>query len=289
MEVDEEFLRVLTHMQEKSARIERQQMLRNARRRIPVIRDHIDTVRIVANGVMAGVDQRFDSTETFRPSTMIRTQLRLAAHYLQAADGNESPDSEAQPPTLSSYVVLRAAIESTASAHWLMSGKNHRESVKRVLKRMWWDTESAVEMAATADGNVDRSALEDLKKRITAISSPIKGLEVAKVTESKRMPLSTIVKDAGAALHPDYPSMMRAGWMLCSGIAHGNIPVSAGAGITPATVQLPSQHLIDDEAYAFVLSTIVEDLHLTALLFEKRAAEQHAHQQTPRDTSDHTS
>jgi hypothetical protein len=275
---DGEFSRILAHMREKSRRIEGRRLLREARQRSVEIREQIDGVRIAPGLVMARVDQRFDSTLTFQPSTMIRTQLRLAIHYVQAADEGGFPVGKSQPPTLSSFVVLRAAIECTASAHWLLSGKNHRQSVERVLKRMWWDTDSAAEMATIADGAADRRVLLDLEERITRISGPIKGLDSAKIVDSKRIPLSTIVSDAGAALRPNYPTMMRAGWMLCSGIAHGNIPVSAGAGLTASSVQQPSKHLIDDGSYAYIFSAIVDDIHATAQLFERRAAEKHEHQ-----------
>lgn len=276
---DEEFSRLLKHMREKSLRNEGRRLLREARQRSIAAREQIDGVQIAPGGVMAAVDQRFDSTRTFQPSTMIRTQLRLAIHYAQAADAGGIAVSKSQPPTLSSFVVLRAAVECTASAHWLLSGQNHRESVERVLKRMWWDTVNAAEMSTTADGDADRGALRDLEERISEISRTIKGLNSAKIMDSKRIQLSTIVSDASAALRPNHPTTTRAVWMLCSGIAHGNIPVSAGAGLTAASVQQPSQHLIDDGPYAYIFSTIVEDIHMTAELFARRAAEQHEHQQ----------
>ncbi len=254
------------------------QQLREARQRGIEIREQIDEVQVVLGGVMAAVDGRFALTRTFQPSTMIRTQLRLAIHYVQAADEGGFPGDKSQPPSLSSFVVLRAAIECTASAHWLLSGKNHRESVERVLKRMWWDTTSAAEMATIADEEADRTGLLDLTKRISQIARPIKGLASKTIMESKRIPLSTIVADAGAALHPDYPTMMRAGWMLCSGIAHGNLAVSAGTGVTAASVQQPSQHLIDNGSYGHIFAAIVGDIHATAQLFERRAAEAHEHQ-----------
>jgi len=275
---DEEFMRTLTEMREKTRRVEARKLLGRARERIGQVGKRLDAVEIAPKGVMAAVDRRFVSTQTFLPSTMVRTQLRLAIHYVQAADAAGFPTRRSQPPTLSSFVVLRTAIECTASAHWLMSAKNQRETIERVLKRMWWDTTSAADMANTADGARDTSSLIELKARISEITRPVKGLDSAKVFESERVKLSRIVANASADLRPSDPTIMHAGWMMCAGIAHGNIPVSAGAGISVASLQQPSQHLIDDTAYALVLSAVIEDILAAVQLFERRAAEQHEEQ-----------
>jgi len=194
----------------------------------------------------------------------------LAIHYVKAAD-------EGSHPTLSSFVVLRAAIECTATAHWLMSGRSRGENVERALKRMWWDTQSAVDMATTADGNPDLSALDDLKDKIATITGPIKRLEATTVTESLRVRLSGLVEDASRLLRPDDPTAMYAAWMVCAAVSHGNIPVSAGAGLEAALVQQPSQHPIDEAVFAQVLSVALADLRTAAELFDRRAGEQHAH------------
>ena len=274
---EDELARLLAHMREKTRQVEGRKLLRETRTRIGAIRDLIDRLRVAKGGVMSAVDKRFDSTQTFQPSTMILTQLRLAIHYAQAADEGGFLTGGSRPPTLSSFVVLRAAIECTASAHWLLSGKNQRESIERVLKRMWWDTVSAAEMATIADGDADRTALRGLEDRIAEISRPVKGLAPETIISSKRMSLSTIVAEAGASLRPEYPTQMHAGWMLCSGISHGNLPVSAGVGISPELVQHPSRHSLDIGTYAFVFAATVEDLHATTLLFERRASEEHEH------------
>lgn len=278
MDIDDENLsRVFADMREKTRRTEGRRLLREARQHALQISKEVDELRVAPGGVLAAVDQRFDSTQTFQPSNMILTQLRLASHYLQAADQGGLRLGKWQYPTLSSFVVLRAAIECTASAHWLLSGANHRESVERALRRMWWDAVSAAEMATTADVDADHSALHDLEERINEILRPVKGLTLGQIVGSKRMSLSTVVADAGAALRPNDPTLMSAGWMMCSGIAHGNIPVSAGAGVTVALIQQPSQHVIDDSSYAFIFAGIVQDLDATVQLFKRRAVEQHKH------------
>ena len=62
------------------------------------------------------MDQRFDSTETFRPSTMIRTQLRLAAYYLQAADGATPAITFPDPRSAASAGLIRTALAPGAHA-----------------------------------------------------------------------------------------------------------------------------------------------------------------------------
>lgn len=275
MEISEkEFERLIDFMekeQEKARRIEGRNTLREARVSYAAIGELIDRIQLIPRGKAAAVDQPFAETNTFLPSTLIRTQLRLASHYIQAAD-------ESGTPTLSSFVVLRAAVECTATAHWLMSGGNHRENVERVLKRMWWDTQSAADMATAADSNPDLSGLSDLREKIASITRPIKRLDEEMITGSTRVRLSGIVENASRALRPDDPTAMYATWMVCAAVSHGNIPVSAGAGLEAALVQQPAEHPIDESVYAQLLSVVVADLATTAKLFERHAAEQHTHQ-----------
>ena len=117
---DEELGRVIDFMEkerEKVRRIGGRSLLHEARLSYAGIGELIDRVELIPQGKAAAVDQPFAAAKTFLPSTLIRTQLRLASHYIQAADNTGSP-------TLSSFVVLRAAVECTATAHWLMSGGN---------------------------------------------------------------------------------------------------------------------------------------------------------------------
>jgi hypothetical protein len=271
---DEEFERFSAFMaqeHEKSRRIEGRRLLREARERYGPTEELIDRVRVIPGGKAAAVDKRFAATNTLLPSSFIRTQLRLAMHYIRAADDTVTP-------MLSSFVVLRASVECTATAHWLMAGDSHRESVSRVLNRMWWDTQSAAEMATAGDGNSDPRALDDLRGRIAAIVHPIKGLDAETITQSTRIRLSDLVKKASRALRPNDPGALFATWMACAAVSHGNIPVSAGAGLAAALIESPSKHPIDEAVYAQLLSVAVADLRTTAGLFERRAVERHAHQ-----------
>lgn len=197
-------------------------------------------------------------------------QLRLAVHYVQAADEPESP-------TLSSFVVLRTAIECVATAHWLMSGGSNRVRIERALKRMWWDTLNAADMAATADGDRDDSTLNDLRARISAITDPVKHLDVETIITSQRVSLSGLVEDASLALRREDPTALLAAWKVCAAVSHGNIPVSAGAGIAAELIQRPSQHPIDGPVYAQILSVTVTDLRAAVELWRDCATQQHSH------------
>lgn len=274
MEVgDTEFERFTDFMakeREKLSRIEGRRLLRDARAAYRSIDGGIDRVRVAPDGKAASVDAPFAATNTFLPSTLMATQLRLASQYIRAADGGASPG-------LSSFVVLKAAIECTASAHWLMSGGSHRETVERVLKRMWWDTQAAAEMATIADEDTDLSSLVDLRTKIEVISRPLKGCNEESITGSTRVRLSGIVKDASQALRPDDPAAMYATWMLCAAVSHGNLPASAGAGLAPALIQKPSRHLIDESLFAHLLSVAVADLASTVDLFDSYATAEHSH------------
>jgi hypothetical protein len=247
----ENFLLFMGREREKARNIEGRRLLKAVRTRLPLLDQRLDAVKVMSGGRLAALDQPFRETGTFLPSVQLRTQLRLASHYLHSAD-------EGRPPGLRSFVVLRVAIECIATTHWLMSGDGHRESVERVLKRMWWDTHSAAEMATVVDGSPDQSAMDDLRRRISEITTPIKRLDAASILKSKRERLSRMVEVASRDLRPQEPSVLRATWMLCAGVSHGNIPLSAGAGVTAALIQSPSRHLVDEAVYAHIISVAVD-------------------------------
>ncbi|ROR28856.1 hypothetical protein EDF63_3448 [Curtobacterium sp. JUb34] len=236
----------------------------------------LDAIVIAPGGVAASIDDAFAPTATLPPSSLIRTQLRLALHYLQTADGDPAP-------SLSSFVVLRVAIECIATGCWLMAS-SRREAILRALKRMWWDTQNAADMAVVADGRADPSELQALKDRLTAIVGPMKRLDLDSVTGGQRPRLSGAVRDASRSLREENPTALKSAWMLCAALSHGNIPVSAGVGIAPSLIQDPSQHLIDFPAFASVWSLVVDDFSTAVRMFEKHATVQHKHQ-GPRDAA----
>lgn len=272
MELDEEEFKHISAFLEARVRApDPHERLIAAHARLEAIGELLEGVRIAPGGKASDVDRCFQ--DTFLPSDMVRTQLRLARHYIASADDGEAP-------TLSSFVVLRVAIECMATAHWLVSEPSHRVRVERFLKRMWWDTQSAVEMALVADVNPDLSAVHDLEDTIHEIAEPIKGLDPEKVTASQRVSLSGIVQEASRAVRPDYPTLMRSAWMACAGVSHGNIPLSAGVGVTPHSVKSPSEHPINADAYATFVEIAVADLQTTVEIFQRYATEAHQNQRT---------
>lgn len=240
-----------------------------ARARLEVVGELLDRVKVIPGGRASAVDRKFQ--ETFLPSDMVRTQLRLAQHYIKSA-------CDGLAPTLTSFVVLRVAIECMATAQWLIADTSHRVRVERFLKRMWWDTQSAVDMAVVADANPDLSAVYELEETIHEIAEPIKGLDPEKVTTSKRVALSSIVQEAGRVVRPSYPTLMQSCWMACAGVSHGNVPISAGIGVEPHSVQKPSEHPISMNVYANFLEIAVADLQTTVEFFQRYATEEHQNQ-----------
>lgn len=236
----------------------------------------LDAIVVAPGGVAASIDDAFAPTATLPPSSLIRTQLRLALHYLQTADTDPAP-------RLSSFVVLRVAIECIATGHWLMA-PNRREAILRALKRMWWDTQNAAEMAAVADGRSDPTELQALRERLATIVGPMKRVDVESVTGSQRPQLSGAVREASRSLREDDPTALQSAWMLCAALSHGNVPVSAGVGMAPALIQDPSKHLIDQPAFALVWSVVVDDFSTAVRMFEKYATTQQKHQRS-RDTA----
>lgn len=275
---EEDLASFMEKEKEKRRNIDGRQLLRRAREDAIAIGRQLDGVVLAPGGVAEASDAPFAAANTFLPSTMTRTMLGLAVHYVRAADGKGEI-------ALSSFVVLRAAIECIASAHWLMSGGSRRENTERTLKRMWWDTMAAADMATTVDGNPDISKTYPLRRLITVIAQPIKGLDPESIFTSKRESLSGIVRKASAGLSPDDRNALYAAWMACAAVSHGNIAVSAGAGVAPGLIQNPSKHLIDNPVYASMASVAVADLRKTVELFESRAAEMHTHRNPNRASS----
>lgn len=279
---DDEFQRFMAFTENERKKrkvIEGRRLRLEARTRLDEVEALIESVEIAIDGRAADVDRPFAASNVFLPSTLIRTQLRLAVHYIRAADERAAPE-------LSSFVVLRAAIECAATAHWLLSGDSLRVRIERVLKRMWWDTQSAADMATTADGNPDLTALNDLRALMSAIAQPIKRVDVDSIASSSRQRLSGIVEDASRAARPTDPTTMHAAWMVCAAVSHGNIPVSAGAGLDAALIQNPSKHPIDGTVYASILSETVTDLRTIAELFQQYAAEGYLHRRPGTSPSD---
>ena len=276
-----EFARILEHEHKKTLGIQGRRMLREARAEIDAVRELVESVEVRRDTFLDNLDQIFAPTGTFDPSTMVRTQLRLALRYLDDANGRDLVPS----PTLSSYVLLRVAIESAATAHWLLSAKDRRTGVERMLKRMWWDTFSAYEMALSADETTPRSQIDGVEQLIRRIAGPVKGVDADRIIESKRISLSSIVQEASADFRPDYPGGMLASWQLCAGVSHGNIPISAGAGMAPETIQDPSLHLLDTGDYGHVLTMVIDDVRRAAQLFERRATTPLAHRPPTKPTS----
>ncbi|MGZ0067568.1 hypothetical protein [Microbacterium arborescens] len=270
MEIDEEELgRISAFFEARIQEPDPQDHVRVARARLEAVGELIDKVKVIPGGRASAVDRCFE--ETFLPSDMVRTQLRLAQHYIgSACDG--------RTPALTSFVVLRVAIECIATAHWLIADPSHRVRVERFLKRMWWDTQSAVDMAVVANANPDLSAVYDLEETIHEIAEPIKGLDPEKVTTSKRVALSGIVREASRAVRPSYPTLMESCWMACAGVSHGNVPISAGIGVGPHSVRNPSEHPISMSVYANFLEMAVTDLETTVAFFLRYATEEHQNQ-----------
>jgi len=264
---EEEFRRISAFVDARIQEPDPQEQVRIARARLDAVGELLDSVNVIPGGRASAVDYCFEGT--FLPSDMVRTQLRLAHHYIKSAcDG----------PTLASFVVLRVAIECMATAQWLIADPSHRVRVERFLKRMWWDTQSAADMALVADANPDLSGVYDLEETIYEVAEPIKGLDPEKVTTSKRVALSSIVREASRAVRPSYPTLMESCWMACAGVSHGNVPISAGIGVGPHSVQTPSEHLISMNVYANFLEIAVADLQTTVTMFLRYATEEHQNQ-----------
>ncbi|MGT2425019.1 hypothetical protein [Amnibacterium kyonggiense] len=82
----ETFAAFVAREREKARRNDGQRLLREARAQYASVEDLIDRVQLIPGGIAAAIDKPFAVMNTFLPSSSIRTQLRLAIHYIRAGD-----------------------------------------------------------------------------------------------------------------------------------------------------------------------------------------------------------
>lgn len=116
------------------------------RSRILEMRQKALAVRITPEGLLAREDQR----TSYSPiSYQVRWQLQLAAEHLVAFDrlveGHGLPD-------YAGYVLIRAALETSATAYWLIQPNVSNRRVLRALRMAYWNQVDSAEFATAQAG-----------------------------------------------------------------------------------------------------------------------------------------
>lgn len=253
----------------KLREIRGRELRKRSRESYRLFASRLRAIEVIPGGFAASTDQPFAATGTLTPSNLIDIQIHLAATYIKHADSEERP-------SLSSFVILRVAIECLATAFWIMDAKSKRQAVERTLKRIWWDTANAESMAKTADPSFTSHVLDEVGELILRIAGPMKRLDADAIKTSARVSLSRLVDEASRAINPTDPGELFSTWKACAGISHGNIPISAGVGVSAQLIRMPAAHAIDEPAYAHMLWVISSSLDHVISMAEERASRQQA-------------
>lgn len=237
------------------------------RDRIRQMRQRALAVDITPEGLLAREDQR---TEYSPISHQVRFQLQLAAEHLVALDrlieGHGLPD-------YAGYVLIRAALEASATAYWLIQPNVSHRRVLRALRMAYWNQRDSAEFAAAA-GFADGAWDIERREYLEQLRSKIKGLHQTSLDVS-RISHTDLLTDVGRGLKlTQRPSTLLA-WRLCSSLAHGNSAAAVMAlqhrEIRP---EEPNVHS-STSSWALVSSlvrTAVDTFDGALELFEKRAA-----------------
>ena len=187
------------------------------RPRIKSMRRQALAVEIVPGTLM----HREDHRTSYSPiSYQVRWQLQLASEHLVALDrlveGHGLPD-------YAGYVLIRAAIETAASAYWLTQPEVSDRRVLRALQMAWWNQDAAAEFA-TAAGFDQTDNDREIKAQLNELRGKIKSLRQAKL-DKPHLSHSDMLTAVERTISVNHPMPLLA-WRQCSALAHGNSAVA---------------------------------------------------------------
>lgn len=238
------------------------------RDRIHELRKRTLSVTLTPEGLLAREDQRTNYSPI---SHQVRFQLQLAAEHLVAFDRLVEAHGL---PNYAGYVLIRAALETSATAYWLIQPNVSNRRVLRALRMAYWNQLDSAEFAIAA-GFTDTTWDTERREHLEMLRGKVKGLHQSRL-DVTRISHTNLLTDVGRALKLTQPPSTLLAWRLCSSLAHGN---SAAAVMALQHRQIradePNVHS-STSSWALVSSlirTAVETFDAALDLFEKRAAE----------------
>ncbi|MCP1428209.1 hypothetical protein J3D45_000707 [Microbacterium foliorum] len=184
------------------------------RPRIHQMRSRALAVAIAPDGMLAREDERTDYSPI---SYQVRFQLQLAAEHLVALDHLIQGHGL---PNYAGYVLIRAALETSATAYWLLQPNVSNRRVLHALRMAFWNQRDSAEFAAAA-GHRGTAWDEERRAYLDLLRSKVKGLHQSSL-DVPRLSHTDMLTAVGRKLKiSQQPSTLLA-WRLCSSLAHGN-------------------------------------------------------------------
>ncbi|MGH3040268.1 MAG: hypothetical protein ACRDNG_00745 [Gaiellaceae bacterium] len=238
------------------------------RDRIHEMKQRALAVAITPGGLLAREDERTDYSPI---SYQVRWQLQLAAEHLVAF--NRLVEAHGLPD-YAGYVLIRAGLETSATAYWIIQPNVSHGRVLRALRMAYWNQRDSAEFAIAA-GFTDNTWDTERREYLELLRGKVKKLQQSKL-DIRRISHTDLLTDVGRGLKlPQRPSALLA-WRLCSSLAHGN---SAAAVMALQHRQIraeePNVHR-STSSWALVSSlmrTAIDTFDGALDLFEKRASE----------------
>lgn len=179
----------------------------------------LDAVTPVDGGVLA----REDANTAYDPlSNQVHHQLAIAFDHLETLSRHCQTHGL---PMSSGYTLMRTAIETTATAIWLLAPNRSDKRIIQALRLIWWSRQDADQLSSSL--GFDRTAGT---KRLLARLTQLRDIRPA--NRQRRLELAPIattalIIEADRALDRDIETMnLLTTWRMCSGMAHGNKAVS---------------------------------------------------------------
>lgn len=217
---------------------------------LEALQRRLDEVKPAQGGVLA----REDLNTAYDPlSFQIHHQLGIALDHLETFKRHCESDGL---PMSAHYTLMRTALETTATALWLISPGNSDKRIIQALRLVWWSRKDADQLASELKIDVgDRT--ERLRLRLVHLKA-LRPANNQRRLEVAPIHTSTLLGEADKYLDSRLTELtLLSMWRLCSGMAHGNRAVA---------MMLLERRKIDptDAAHLMTSSWAISLLPLTA-------------------------
>ena len=156
------------------------------------------------------------------PSQVLH-HLASAADHLNTVVLMVRPDGQPAVPAMALYTMVRAAIEATATAAWLLLPTGRDERVLRSL-RLTYDNRRQLRTVLSERSREDPK-FEKMATRLEEIRDQRPRLRGVELGKNNLATNTTRLKETGALVGPEIPTPLEV-WRMTSGIAHGNSSVA---------------------------------------------------------------
>ncbi len=162
-------------------------------------------------------------SEPFHVSTMAAVAIGVAVDHLEMLKGTTNPSGDLDTPSLTFHMgahwtLLRAALENTSKAIWLLGSADSDERITRAL-RLQVDNIKHSDDAAKVLG---AKMFQPRAERLHRVKEIAKGCGISATKAQERIKYPELVRYAGDFRQDDLANLMEFLWRACSGAAHGD-------------------------------------------------------------------